>query len=67
MNLLSEFEGQMGKCFFLNKERAYKKDPPSTLLASILKSHVRVTIMIKKSLVSQILLFKCDPDSFVWK
>ena len=33
----------------LNTERAYKKAPSSTLLASILKSRVRVTVMKEKS------------------
>ena len=34
---------------YLNTERAYKKAPSSTLLASILKSRVRVTVMKEKS------------------
>ena len=33
----------------LNTERAYKKAPSSTLLASILKSRVRVTVVKEKS------------------
>ena len=33
----------------LNTERAYKKAPSSTLLASILKSCVRVTVVKEKS------------------
>ena len=38
------------KCLeMLNTERAYKKAPSSTLLASILKSRVRVTVVKEKS------------------
>ena len=40
---------QIKKDAILNTERAYKKAPSSTLLASILKSRVRVTVVKERS------------------